>query len=72
MAWHVCAEKHSKKTLELLRLLPQREDGRHDGCPARLAEQPADQRLAAFTPLPQILHVGDVLFDSWALTSIRA
>jgi CRISPR-associated endonuclease/helicase Cas3 len=65
-------EIRRRKTLELLRLLPQREDGRHDGCPARLAEQPADQRRAAFTPLPQILHVGDVLFDSWALTSIRA
>ncbi|HEY7327579.1 MAG TPA: type I-U CRISPR-associated helicase/endonuclease Cas3 [Gemmataceae bacterium] len=59
------------KTLDLLRLLPQREDERRDACPARLAEQPADKRREAFTPLPDIWHVGDILFDAWALTSIR-
>jgi CRISPR-associated endonuclease/helicase Cas3 len=64
-------ESRRQKTLDLLGLLPRREDGRHDACPARLTEQPADERQAAFTPLPEILHVDDVLFDSWALTSIR-
>lgn len=64
-------EIRRQRTLDLLRQLPQREDGRHDACPARLAEQPADQRRAAFTPLPDILHVDQILFDAWALTSIR-
>ena len=64
-------ETRRRKALDLLRLLPQRDDGRHDGCPARLADLPTDQRQAAFTPSPNILPVGDILFDTWALTSVR-
>ena len=47
---------------------------RHDVCPAelgRLMEGLApEQRLTAFTPLPPLLDTTDILFDSWALTSI--
>jgi CRISPR-associated endonuclease/helicase Cas3 len=64
-------EIRRRKTLDLLRLLPQREDGRHDACPARLADLPTGERQTAFTPPPDILPVGDILFDVWALTSVR-
>jgi CRISPR-associated endonuclease/helicase Cas3 len=30
-----------------------------------------EQRIAAFTPPPDILPVSDILFDAWALTTIR-
>ncbi len=30
-----------------------------------------EQRTAVFTPPPDILPVGDILFDAWALTTIR-
>lgn len=57
-------------TLELLRSLPHKAAG-HDASPAALGELPADERQAAFTPPPEILPVSDILFDAWALTSVR-
>ena len=42
-----------------------------DASPAALGELPADARVAAFTPPPDILPVDDILFDAWALTTIR-
>lgn len=59
------------KTLSLLRRLPKREDLRLDASPASLAEVPAADRQPAFTPLPVILPASDILFDAWALTSVR-
>ncbi|MSR33151.1 MAG: type I-U CRISPR-associated helicase/endonuclease Cas3 [Gemmataceae bacterium] len=53
------------KTLGLLMLL----EG--NGSPAALAKLPEDQRLAAFAPPPTILPVSDILFDAWALTTIK-
>jgi CRISPR-associated endonuclease/helicase Cas3 len=53
------------RTLGLLREL----DG--DGSPAALARLDADRRGAAFSPLPVIPEVSDILFDAWSLTSIR-
>jgi CRISPR-associated endonuclease/helicase Cas3 len=59
------------KTLSLLQKLPKREDQRHDASPAALRDLPSSDRLAAFTPLPTILPASDILFDVWALTSVR-
>jgi CRISPR-associated endonuclease/helicase Cas3 len=42
-----------------------------DGSPAALGELNADARFAAFAPSPIILPVSDILFDAWALTTIR-
>jgi CRISPR-associated endonuclease/helicase Cas3 len=59
------------KTLSVLLQLPPREDGRYDGSPAALGDLPVAARQAAFTPQPETLEATDVLFDAWALTSIR-
>lgn len=53
------------KTLELLRQL----DG--DGSPAALDQLDIQKRLDAFAPSPTVLPVSDILFDRWALTTIR-
>lgn len=58
-------------TLALLRRLPKREDRRHDASPGALGELPAADRQAAFSPRPVVPAVSDILFDAWALTSIR-
>lgn len=42
-----------------------------DGSPRALSALPADERQAAFSPTPIILPVSDILFDNWAMTSIR-
>lgn len=60
-----------RATLALLQKLPVREDGGYDGSPAALRELPLDERQAAFTPLPVIRPASDILFDTWALTSVR-
>jgi len=59
-----------KATLELLRRL----DG--DASPkalTNLSEQlSAEEQTAAFSPVPRLLPVSDILFDKWAMTSIRS
>lgn len=60
-----------QRTLTLLRKLPLREDDRWDGSPAALKAMGATERQAAFTPPPDILPATDILFDAWALTTIR-
>jgi CRISPR-associated endonuclease/helicase Cas3 len=64
-------EAARERTLALLRRLPLREDGRHDACPRALAELPGPDRQAAFSPEPDILPVNGILFDAWALTTLR-
>jgi len=54
-----------QRTLSLLRRL------KRDASPAALADLPAKTRIAAFTPQPEILPTSDILFDAWALTTIR-
>jgi CRISPR-associated endonuclease/helicase Cas3 len=48
---------------------------RHDGSPSALGalmrSLTEDERNAAFAPKPRILPVTDILFDTWALTTIR-
>jgi CRISPR-associated endonuclease/helicase Cas3 len=54
-----------KKTLELIK-------GLHgNASPKALGELDPKDCLAAFTPVPTILPTSDILFDSWALTTIR-
>jgi CRISPR-associated endonuclease/helicase Cas3 len=60
-----------EKTFQLLKKLPKREDQRYDASPGALNNLPAEERLAAFTPEPDILPTSDILFDVWALTSVR-
>jgi len=64
-------ESRREKTLALLKRLATREDARHDASPQALVNLPKDQRVAAFSPCPQVLETSDILFDSWALTTIR-
>ncbi len=54
-----------KKTLDLLHQL------NGDGSPAALGKFDANIRLDAFAPEPETLSTSDILFDSWALTTIR-
>ena len=54
-----------KRTLVLLREL------NGDGNPDALTNLDQTKRLAAFSPPPTILPVSDILFDAWALTTIR-
>ncbi len=65
---HACAQ-----TLCLLQkhLAKRENDQRHDASPAALSAIPTAVRQTAFTPPPVILPATDILFDAWALTSIR-
>ncbi len=60
-----------EQTFLLLQNLPKRWDQCHDASPSALAGIPAAERQVAFTPSPVILPATDILFDAWALTSIR-
>lgn len=60
-----------RRTLDLLGKLPLREDGRHDASPVALEGLPNEERELAFSPKPTILPVTEILFDSWAMTSVR-
>jgi CRISPR-associated endonuclease/helicase Cas3 len=57
--------RRRQKTFELLKLL------NGDASPAALDRLDPADRLAAFTPMPTILAATDILFDAWALTTIR-
>ena len=50
-------------------ILLQKTDG--DVSPAALERLPADERAAAFSPLPKMRTATAIQFDIWALTSIR-
>ncbi len=54
-----------QKTLKLLG------DLKGDASPKALGDLPSDNRIAAFAPPPTILPVTDILFDAWALTTIK-
>lgn len=59
-----------QRTLELLNELPSRGDKKFSGSPGALGGLSLEKRIAAFTPPPTVLEATDILFDSWALTSI--
>lgn len=52
-------------TLDLLRRL------NGNASPDALSQLDANDRAAAFSPMPNILPTTDILFDAWSLTSIR-
>lgn len=58
--------RRRERTLDLLRQLS------GDGSPRAIGKLDPEKRLEAFAPPPAILPVSDILFDSWALTTIRA
>ncbi len=64
-------DSRRKQTLALLEELPRRADGRYDASPAALEGLPAEKRQSAFTPEPDTLPVNEILFDAWAMTSVR-
>ncbi|MGH7287528.1 MAG: helicase-related protein, partial [Myxococcota bacterium] len=64
-------DQRCARTLSLLQQLHQREDQRYDASPAAIGALPAADRQAAFTPQPAVLPTSEILFDAWALTSIR-
>lgn len=53
-------------TLALLRALP------GQASPHALSALPIDARRAAFAPPPEILPATEILFDAWAMTTIRS
>lgn len=54
-----------KSTLALLKQL------KGNASPEALGELPAERRLAAYAPEPAILPATGILFDAWALTTIK-
>lgn len=58
-------DEHRRRTLELLRQLG------GNGSPAALGALDPDACIAAFAPPPTILPTSSILYDAWALTSIR-
>jgi CRISPR-associated endonuclease/helicase Cas3 len=68
-------EKARWKTKEILERLPKCEwtADRKEAAPLCLRELnlTEDEREAAFAPIPIILPVSEILFDAWALTTIR-
>jgi CRISPR-associated endonuclease/helicase Cas3 len=65
-----------ERTLGLLKLLPPvvpyMPGEWFQASPSALGELDPTARQAAFAPTPTILPVTDILFDAWALTTIRA
>lgn len=58
-------EERQARTLQLLQEL------NGDASPAALRELPQAEAVAAYTPPPEILATSEVLFDAWALTTVR-
>jgi hypothetical protein len=54
-----------RRTLHLLRQLA------GDASPLALSKLDPQERVAAFAPKPEILPVSEILFDAWAMTTIR-
>jgi CRISPR-associated endonuclease/helicase Cas3 len=69
------ARWETKKVLEALPPARGWTEERYDASPSALGavmrSLTEDERKAAFAPLPTILPVTDILFDAWALTTIR-
>jgi CRISPR-associated endonuclease/helicase Cas3 len=59
------SDPEREKTLKLLERL------HRNASPDALSKLPEADRIAAFAPPPTTLPTSDILFDAWALTSIR-
>ncbi|MCI0365526.1 MAG: type I-U CRISPR-associated helicase/endonuclease Cas3 [Phycisphaerales bacterium] len=69
-------DKRRQKTFELLKKLPALGENQYDASPLALSDLRERPDLPckiedAFAPKPTILPATDILFDAWALTSIR-
>jgi CRISPR-associated endonuclease/helicase Cas3 len=62
---------YEQRQARTLKLLGQLERQNRDASPAALGNLDAEARLDAFAPTPTILPTSDILFDAWALTTIR-
>jgi CRISPR-associated endonuclease/helicase Cas3 len=62
---------YEQRLAATLKLLKQLEERNRDASPAALSNLCAKDRLASFAPTPTILPTTDILFDAWALTTIR-
>lgn len=62
--------RRQRSTYALLQRLPARGEG-FDASPLALRELPEAARAEAFSPSPVVPAVTELLFDRWALTSIR-
>lgn len=60
--------RDARRRLETLMLLRQLQG---DASPAAIAALDPEKRAAAFAPEPQLLTATDILFDAWAMTTIR-
>jgi CRISPR-associated endonuclease/helicase Cas3 len=58
-------EKRLLRTVDLLVRL------NGDASPAALSALPIEERVSAFSPAPRLLPATDILFDAWAMTSVR-
>ena len=67
-------KKAVAKTLELLKLWGEESDGLVDASPRNVRDRidnlSAEDRAEAFSPVPAIREVTDILLDSWSLTSV--
>lgn len=68
-------EESRHQTRDVLSTLRLRDDGTRDGSPESLSltlgQLTAEETKAAFSPESETLPVSDILFDAWAMTSIR-
>ncbi len=64
-------DKRRQKTLDLLKKLSPFGNDQHDASPLSLGNLDPTERVAAFAPEPTILPATEILFDAWALTSVR-
>jgi CRISPR-associated endonuclease/helicase Cas3 len=64
-------DRARRLTVSLLRSLPQRGQGVYEASPQALNSLPESDRHEAFTPQPAVLPATDILFDAWAMTTMR-
>jgi CRISPR-associated endonuclease/helicase Cas3 len=64
-------EKKHQSVLRLIKTLALLEKLNGNASPAALEGLPATERIAAFSPPPELRVATEIQFDAWALTSIR-
>lgn len=64
-------EKKNQSVLRVIKTLALLERLNGDASPAALDGLPATERIAAFSPPPDLRVATEIQFDAWALTSIR-
>ncbi len=64
-------EKKNESVLRVIKTLALLEKLKGNASPAALDGLPATERIAAFSPVPELRVATEIQFDAWALTSIR-